>query len=87
MDRSVGVTGGQGKDAIAQVKFFTPDSNWTWYAVEYDPDVEIFYGLVDGFEKELGYFGLEELEQIRGPMGLNLERDLYFDPVPLRELM
>ena len=82
-----GATEGQGKDAIAQVKFFTPDSNWTWYAVEYDPDVEIFYGRVDGFEKELGYFGLGELEQIRGPMGLKLERDLYFDPVPLRELM
>jgi hypothetical protein len=82
-----GSTEGQGKDAIAQVKFFTPDSNWTWYAVEYDPDAKMFFGLVDGFEKELGYFGLEELEQIRGPMGLNLERDLYFDPVPLRELM
>jgi hypothetical protein len=82
-----GSTIGQGKDAIAQVKFFTPDSNWTWYAVEYNPDAKMFFGLVDGFEKELGYFGLEELEQIRGPMGLNLERDLYFDPVPLRELM
>ena len=82
-----GSTESQGKDAIAQVKFFTPDSNWTWYAVEYDPDAKMFFGLVDGFEKELGYFGLEELEQIRGPMGLNLERDLYFDPVPLRELM
>ena len=29
-------TEGQGEEAIAQVKFFTPDSNWTWYGVEYD---------------------------------------------------
>jgi hypothetical protein len=84
---SQGSTEGQGKNAVAQVKFFTPDSNWTWYAVEYDPDAQVFYGLVDGFEKELGYFSLEELEEIRGQMGLPVERDKWFDPVPLRELM
>ena len=29
--------GGQlGLDTLAQVKFFTPWSNWTWYASEYD---------------------------------------------------
>ena len=26
----------KGLDALAQVKFFTPDSNWTWYASEFD---------------------------------------------------
>ena len=26
----------QGLDAVAQVKFFTPTSNWTWYASEFD---------------------------------------------------
>ena len=26
------------------VKFFTPDSNWTWYATEYDPEDHIFFG-------------------------------------------
>jgi hypothetical protein len=25
-----------GLDAHAQVKFFTPDSGWTWYASEFD---------------------------------------------------
>ena len=82
-----GSTIGQGKDSIAQVKFFTPDSNWTWYSVEYNPDAKLFYGLVDGFEKELGYWGLEELEEIKGPFGLKVERDKWFDPVPLRDLM
>ena len=33
------------------------------------------YG-VDGFEKELGYFSLRELESARGPLGLPIERDL-----------
>ena len=82
-----GSTIGQGKDAVAQVKFFTPWSNWTWYAVEYNPEAKLFYGLVDGFEKEVGYFGLEELEEVIGPMGLKIERDMYFDPTPIRELM
>ena len=58
-------TEGQGKEAVAHVKFFTPDSNWTWYGVEYDAEQRMFFGLVDGFEKEIGYFGLDELEEIK----------------------
>ena len=81
-----GSTIGQGMDAMAQVKFFTPDSFWTWYAVEYNPECKLFYGLVEGFEKEVGYWGLEELETAKGPLGLKIERDLYFNPTPLREL-
>ena len=52
-------TEGQGEEAIAQVKFFTPDSNWTWYGVEYDAEQRLFYGLVDGFDIEIGYFSLD----------------------------
>ena len=25
-----------GPDAVAYVKYFTPDSSWTWYATEFD---------------------------------------------------
>lgn len=60
------------------VKFFTPDSNWTWYATEFDPAEGRFFGLVSGFETELGYFMLAELEGARGPMGLKIERDLHW---------
>jgi len=73
-------------DAVAQVKFFTPDSNWTWYASEFDGE-DIFFGLVSGFEVEMGYFSLKELKEAKGPLGLPIERDLYFDPKSLRELM
>jgi hypothetical protein len=76
----------QGLDALAQVKFFTPDSNWTWYASEFDGE-DIFFGLVDGLETELGYFSLRELQEVHGPMGLAIERDLYFEPKTLKELM
>ena len=79
-------TEGQGKEAVPQVKFFTPDSNWTWYGVEYDAEQRMFFGLVDGFEKEIGYFGLDELEEIKGPFGLKVERDRSFSPTPLMNL-
>ena len=67
------------------MKFFTPDSGWTWYAVEFDGQ-DTFFGLVDGMEKELGYFSLKELSSVRGPMGLPIERDRYFTPMLLTEL-
>ena len=72
-------------DPKAIAKFFTPDSNWTWYATEFDGK-DTFFGLVDGFEKELGYFSLKELESIRGAFGLPIERDLWFEPTPLSEI-
>ena len=50
----------KGTDALAIVKFFTPDSSWTWYASEFDGQ-DTFFGLVDGFEQGLGYFSLKEL--------------------------
>jgi len=77
----------KGDTTIAHVKFFTPDANWTWYASEYDPVDKVFFGLVDGFECELGYFSLDELESIRGLLGLAVERDIYFTPVPLCSLL
>lgn len=64
-------------------KFFTPDSSWTWYVIEFDGE-DSFFGYVVGFEKELGYFSLSELQEVRG--GLPIERDLYFDPIPLSEV-
>ena len=73
------------KDPKAVVKFFTPDSNWTWYAMEFDGD-DTFFGLVDGMEKELGYFSLSEIESLRGAFGLPVERDQWFKPTPLSEL-
>jgi len=76
----------KGLDAVAVVKFFTPDSNWTWYATEFDGD-DLFFGLVDGFEKEIGYFRLSELQSVKGTLGLPIERDMYFKPKTLKELM
>lgn len=75
----------QGEDAIVYLKLFTPWTNWTWYASEYDPTERICFGVVVGLERELGYFSLVELEAIRGPGALRIERDLYWKPKPLKE--
>ena len=77
---------GKGGDAVAYAKFFTPDSGWSWFATEMDPDEGRFFGLVDGQFKELGYFMLSELESATGPMGLHIERDLHWKPTKLREI-
>jgi hypothetical protein len=60
------------------VKFFCPWSYWTWYATEYDPAEGLFFGFVRGHEGELGYFSRAELEGIRGPGGLRIERDYHW---------
>lgn len=66
-------------------KFFTPDGNWTWYATEFDGQDE-FFGLVAGFETELGYFSLSELQSLRGRLGLPVERDRGFSAT-LRDVL
>jgi hypothetical protein len=83
---AIGATEAQGLDALAQVKFFTPDGGWTWYGSEFD-GTDLFFGFVVGIEPELGYFSLAELKTVRGALGLPIERDRWFKPTPLRQLL
>jgi hypothetical protein len=74
------------EEIMALGHFFT--GSWDWWATEYDPERRLFFGLVRGFEVELGYFSLEEFEanscDIR-PLG-GIERDLYWRPKSLAEI-
>jgi len=91
---TLGAQDGKGSKAVAYVKYFTPSSNWTWLVLSGEPvlsesgsEIDFrFFGLVFGHEKEFGYFLLSELEEVRGPMGLPIERDLYFKPKTLAEI-
>jgi hypothetical protein len=84
----------KGGTAIVHLKLFTPDSSWSWYITEGSPIQDEsgkeadfhFFGLVDGYDKELGYVALSELESVRGPMGLPIERDLHWQPKTLEEI-
>ncbi|MGH9428011.1 MAG: DUF2958 domain-containing protein [Terriglobia bacterium] len=73
---------------IVYAKFFTPDSSWTWYVMEgqQEEDGFLFFGYVNGHCLEAGYFMLSQLESVRGPMKLPIERDLHFKPGPWSEV-
>lgn len=74
-------------DPICHVKLFTPDADWTWFIIEISKDASSkCYGYVQGLENELGYFSLEELENVQGPLGLAIERDLSFKPTPFSKV-
>ncbi len=69
------------EDPIIVAKFFNPAGAGTWYATEYDPERRVFFGYVSLFGDycdEWGSFSLDELESVRGPLGVGIERDLYF---------
>ena len=70
-------------DHVPVVKLFEPTGAATWLITEMMPDEpDILFGLCDlGFGcPELGYVSLAELESVKGPLGLGIERDLHFEP-------
>ncbi len=73
------------EEKVVIAKYFDPTGSWTWYAVEYDGEDE-FFGLVDGFELEWGYFSLSELKSVHGHFGLGLERDLYIGNPKIKDV-
>jgi hypothetical protein len=62
------------------LKLFNPCGAGSWFPVEFDPTERLFFGLAEITDGELGYFSLDELEAFRGPLGLGIERDLWWDP-------
>lgn len=76
-------------EPLVYAKFFLPGTSWTWYVMEgqaKDSDF-LFFGFVVGLESEFGYFLLSELQSARTPMGLSVERDLYFSEGRLTDVV
>ena len=69
------------RDKQLLLKLFTPWTYWAWYLAEYDPDHRVAFGWVQGFEDKWGYISIDELESLRGPYGLRVERDHDFKPI------
>lgn len=83
-------------DQMAVCKFYTPTATWNWYAFEAEQDVlehpdgttrddVLFFGMVHGHERELGYFRLSELESLRNTTTPVIRDQTVFN-VPYREL-
>lgn len=82
-----GQTDGKGEENTQVLAHYFAGS-WDWWATEYNPTDRTFFGLVKGFEVELGYFSLDELEGNsceKRPLG-GVERDLYWHPKSLAEV-
>lgn len=53
---------GLGEEAIVYARLTLPALGWTWWVLEFDPEDQMMFCLVQGIETELGYVSLEELE-------------------------
>ena len=71
------------EDVRIIAKFFNPSGRSTWYMTEYDPVERLGFGYCVGELgpdcDEFGYFSITELEKIRGPWGLGIERDRGYE--------
>ena len=74
-------------DVLAPAKLFSPYTGWRWYITEWNPLTGLCFGLVEGFEVELGYFDLTELAEstVLGKVPA-VERDLYWEPKTIGEI-
>jgi len=82
------------KDPICSLKFFTPDSSFTWYIIEgeyrgegEEKDFLMFGKVISHLcpDGELGYVSFNEISQVKGPFGLGVERDKWWKPQPLSQ--
>jgi hypothetical protein len=60
------------------VKFFNPLGGGVWLATELDSDGDILFGLADLGFPELGSWSLGEMQAVRLPFDMRIERDLHF---------
>lgn len=91
----------KGDEAIVWVKFFFPASRYTLYVTEMELEIlsesgnkQIVEGSSFGYVlsplgehcDELGYADMQELNELVGPLGLRIERDMHFTPCTLGEI-
>ncbi len=81
---------GNSMDQMVVCKIFNPYGRGSWYIMNQDPaDPDYLWAIVDLFEVEEGSVQKSELENCRIPIGrfnFPLERDLFWEPRPAREV-
>lgn len=72
---------------VAYAKLFSPYIGWRWFITEWDPETGLCFGLIKGWETELGYFDLTELAELNF-YGIvpSVERDLCWKPMTIGEI-
>ena len=80
VDYPIGSQDGKGMDAEVIVKYFNPCGRGTWLITEgekQDNGDWLLFGYCNLFEWEWGYVLLSELEGVKLPFCLTIERELY----------
>lgn len=73
-------------DPLVFVRFFDCLGDWSWYAAEFD-GTNLFFGVVLGLEREVGYFSLTEFEEVNRSAGFErIKHDPDFEPAPISEI-
>ncbi len=71
---------GKGLDSVVLVKYFCPVGAGTWLITEAEEQEDgdwLLFGYCHITEYEWGYILLSELQNLKLPFGLKIERDLY----------
>ena len=79
-------TGSSIVDQKVVVKLFNPSGLGTWWLYSMDDNGNCF-GIAQLQDREYGYTNIHELEEVRLPMGLKIERDLHYTPETFGELI
>ena len=70
----------KGLESEVVVKYFNPTGIGTWLITEGEKQEDgdwLLYGYCNLFEWEWGYVLLSELESVKLPFGLSIEREMY----------
>lgn len=77
----------ESKDIKIVCKFFNPCGAGAWYVYDRDPDCHdrlwAFCNLGDSSQAGCGTVSLSELEEIRLPLGMRIERDIHFNSLSI----
>lgn len=79
----------QPKDIKVIMKLFNPVGVGTWYVYEKEDD-DIYWAFVnlgDPMMAECGTISMSEITSLRLPMGMKIERDMYFGNHTLQEVI
>ena len=71
---------GKGMDSVVLVKYFNPCGVGEWYITEAELQEDgdwLLFGYCHIFEWEWGHVMLSDLQDLKLPFGLTIERDLY----------
>lgn len=84
---------GKGLDAKVLAKYFSPLSSHIWYVLEgtklnnNDYEFYTYCSTGDRTMSEYGYTTLSQLEEIKFPYGMGIERDMYSKMKSLGEML